>query len=200
MHKSASDAGNIGRPSYTTREQGDIAMAILTGTNGPNEIEGTRFADMIRGRGGNDELDGNRGDDTIDGGSGRDEIDGDAGRDVLFGRAGNDEIDGGSGNDVLYGGTGRDRLDGGSGNDRLSGGAGADIFEFDRGEGRDVVTDFQDGLDRVNFVDFNFRTARQALSHADQEGQDVLFDFGAGGTLRLADVDIHDLGAADFIL
>ena len=157
-------------------------MATITGTNGRNELEGTRFADLIRGRGGNDEFEGNGGNDTI------------------YGDSGNDEIDGGAGKDLLWGGAGNDRLDGGAGNDRLWGGAGRDLFEFERGDGRDVIEDFQDGLDRIDLDDFDFRSAAQALSHAVQVGDDVRFEFGAGGALRLVDVELRALGASDFIL
>jgi Ca2+-binding RTX toxin-like protein len=178
----------------------EFIMATITGNNRHNEIEGTRFSDLIRGLGGNDELEGNGGDDTVDGGSGSDEIDGDNGDDLLLGRDGNDHIDGGSGSDRLYGGAGRDRLDGDSGNDRLWGGSGYDIFEFERGDGRDVIQDFADGFDRIDLDDFDFRSASQALSYADQVGDHVRFDFGAGGTLLLVDVAIGQLGGADFIL
>jgi Ca2+-binding RTX toxin-like protein len=175
-------------------------MATINGNNGHNELEGTRFADLIRGRAGNDELDGNGGNDTIYGDAGNDEIDGDNGNDALLGGGGNDEIDGGAGSDRLWGGIGNDRLDGGAGNDRLWGGGGRDVFEFERRDGRDVVEDFQNGLDRIDFDDFNFRSAAQALSYADQAGDDVVFDFGASGRLTLASVDISELGASDFIL
>jgi Ca2+-binding RTX toxin-like protein len=175
-------------------------MATITGNNGHNELEGTRFADLIRGLGGNDEIEGRAGNDTADGGSGDDEVHGDAGNDRLLGGAGSDEVEGGSGSDQLLGGLGNDHLHGGTGNDRLWGGAGRDVFEFERGEGADRIEDFQNGLDRIDLHHFDFRSAAQALSYADQVGDDVYFAFGSGGALRLVDTSLSELGASDFVL
>jgi Ca2+-binding RTX toxin-like protein len=70
---------------------------------------------------------------------------------ALLGRGGDDVLSGAAGNDVL---------DGGAGNDTLSGGGGADSFRFSRGPasdgGVDVVTDFQDGSDRLLLDDDAF--------------------------------------------
>ncbi|WP_338067654.1 VCBS domain-containing protein, partial [Neisseria weixii] len=64
-----------------------------------------------------------------------------------------DRIDGG--NDTLIGGSGNDILFGGAGNDTLTGGVGADKFVFlaNGNSGRDVITDFQAGKDKVVFAD-----------------------------------------------
>jgi Ca2+-binding RTX toxin-like protein len=175
-------------------------MATITGTNGRNELGGSRLADLIRGLGGNDELEGRGGNDTIDGGRGNDEIDGDDGNDRLIGNAGNDDIDGGSGHDLLWGGGGRDHLDGGSGNDRLWGGLGSDVFEFERHDGADRIEDFQDGIDRIDLDDFDFTSAARALSYADQVGNHVVFAFGAGDRLTVMNTDLAELSGADLIL
>jgi hypothetical protein len=53
---------------------------------------------------------------------------------------------------------------------------------------------------RIELDDFGIRTAARALPRADQVGDHVRFDFGGGDTLLLVDVDLRDLGAADFIL
>ena len=58
---------------------------------------------------------------------------------------------GGSGDDTLIGGSGNDILDGGSGNDIISGGAGADTFKFSDGFGNDTITDFEDGVDTLEY-------------------------------------------------
>ena len=94
-------------------------MANLTGTNGPDQINGTQANDVITGRSGDDELIGWNGDDLIHGR---------AGEDVLFGGQGADRLQGGSGNDVLAGYTGADRIWGDLGNDELHGGDGDDIL------------------------------------------------------------------------
>jgi Ca2+-binding RTX toxin-like protein len=175
-------------------------MARLTGTNRNDDIDGTRRDDVIRGLRGNDEIDGRGGNERLYGQAGNDELDGDGGKDRLFGNKGDDELDGGAGNDRLSGGAGRDHLDGGAGNDRLWGGAGADVFEFERRDGADVIKDLEDGTDRIEFDDFDFANAAEALSFADQVGDDVVFDFGDDGRLTLANIDLADLGGRDFIL
>ncbi len=75
---------------------------------------------------------------------------GDGGRDNLIGRVGNDDLDGGGGRDILAGGTGDDTLSGGRGNDDLSGASGADVFHFDRGDGRDIIRDFDPDMDLIS--------------------------------------------------
>jgi Ca2+-binding RTX toxin-like protein len=52
----------------------------------------------------------------------------------------------------MSGGDGIDLIDGGRGNDRLSGGGAdgdADVFHFGANWGRDVITDFENGVDRI---------------------------------------------------
>ena len=59
---------------------------------------------------------------------------------------------GGSGNDRLVGGNGIDKLTGGVGNDTLIGGSGNDIFQINSGIGRDVITDYGNGNDRIKLL------------------------------------------------
>ena len=51
------------------------------------------------------------------------------------------ELDGGAGNDTLYDS---------AGDDTLTGGAGADIFIFGFLTGQDIITDFEDGIDKID--------------------------------------------------
>lgn len=53
--------------------------------------------------------------------------------------SGNDIIYAGSGNDIINAGTGNDTLIGGTGRDVLNGGTGADTYEFNIGDGYDVI-------------------------------------------------------------
>jgi Ca2+-binding RTX toxin-like protein len=83
------------------------------------------------------------------------------GADTLLGSLGNDTLLGGGGADLLQGGAGNDVLEGGVGADTLTGGAGADRFVFGALDSRaklpvfdtrgDVVTDFQEGVDKLDF-------------------------------------------------
>jgi Ca2+-binding RTX toxin-like protein len=92
---------------------------------------------------------GGSGADSLVGGAGADTLSGAAGNDRLSGLAQADTLSGDSGRDVLNGGSGADRLDGGTGRDTLWGGTGADVFVFQQGDGRDVLRDFQNGLDHI---------------------------------------------------
>ena len=58
---------------------------------------------------------------------------------------------GGNGSDILRGGAGNDTLVGGGGNDTMTGGAGADTFKFSDGFGNDTITDFEDGVDTLEY-------------------------------------------------
>lgn len=115
--------------SYRSSDQGlnvNLAKGTATGAGTDTlvdveNLDGSRFKDVIHGN----EL-GNR----LDGRSGPDEIYGHGGRDFIFGRGGNDLLFGQRGNDVLRGGPGRDQLDGGAGNDVCKGGPDPDSYVF----------------------------------------------------------------------
>ena len=53
------------------------------------------------------------------------------------------------GDDGIPGGGGNDKLTGGTGNDTMTGGAGADNFYFVSGDGQNVITDFEIGVDTI---------------------------------------------------
>ncbi|MGC1494889.1 MAG: hypothetical protein WA790_03705 [Sulfitobacter sp.] len=65
--------------------------------------------------------------------------------DVLGGGVGNDQLNGGNGNDILIDGAGQDTLRGGSG---------ADLFIFTRDGVRDVILDYQTGIDQIDLSGF----------------------------------------------
>ncbi|MCQ0971443.1 calcium-binding protein [Paracoccus sp. TK19116] len=164
-------------------------MANINGTNAADRLLGTRFNDDIDGRGGND---------RIFGLAGNDEIDGGAGSDLLSGGIGNDDLEGDAGNDRLFGGDGNDQLDGGRGNDVLTGGLGADRFEFERGDGRDVITDFRNGIDRLDFDDFSAAQIRAVIGGARQVGDDLVLTLSSDTSVRLQDFRRADLDLSDF--
>ncbi|AKB06509.1 RTX toxins and related calcium binding protein [Vibrio cholerae] len=117
--------------------------------------------------------------DIAHGGGGDDRIYGQGGVDLMFGGSGNDQLYGGEGNDGLRGGSGKDTLDGGAGNDILIGGLGNDILTGGSGEdlfkwvdgdldgGRDRITDFKIGEDKIDLRDLfsdETRTLEQLLN------------------------------------
>ena len=78
-----------------------------------------------------------------------------SGNDKLVGNDAANLLSAGAGDDVLTAGGGDDTLVGGAGTDTLAGGAGADLFVFAAGDsavgtGRDTVTDFERGADRID--------------------------------------------------
>jgi sugar lactone lactonase YvrE len=85
-------------------------IPTVVGTNGPDTLTGSPFADVFSTLGGKD---------TVKGGGGKDVICGGPGKDKLLGQAGNDRLFGQGGKDTLVGGKGKDRLVGGKGNDVL---------------------------------------------------------------------------------
>ncbi len=76
-------------------------------------------------------------------------------KDVITGTSGDDTIFGYGKNDILNGGAGDDRLIDGRGRDIMTGGSGADIFEFVQDGRRDKITDFEMGVDRLDFTDYD---------------------------------------------
>jgi Ca2+-binding RTX toxin-like protein len=89
--------------------------------------------------------------DTMIGGAGRSNFSGYKGNDTLVGGDNIDILQGGGGDDWLSGLAGADTLDGGvQGNDTLTGGSGRDQFVYSvANPGDDVITDFEDGLDKL---------------------------------------------------
>ena len=146
------------------------------------DIRGTDGPDLLRGTAGNDE------------------IRGEEGNDRLFGLAGDDRLRGDEGDDFLSGGAGNDRLRGDKGDDVLLGGEGRDRFIFNLQGGNDVVRDYTDGQDRLDFTNFNFASVDELLDRAVQNGADVVFTLPTDVTVTLQNVDLADLGGRDFLI
>ena len=90
---------------------------------------------------------------------------------------------GGGGNDRMIGADGADRLDGGPGNDKLTGGPSGDRFVASPGQDR--VTDFEDGLDRLDLSFFGLSGAAEAMARARDVRGGVEFRLGDGDRLRI---------------
>ena len=114
----------------------------------------------------------------------------------LIGNAGNDELIGGLGNDTLGGGDGADILKGGAGNDSLFGNAGNDVFAFSDDWGRDVIADFQDGVDLVSLSVLGLTSFEQLT--ITQNGSHAVVTFG-DDTIVIANTNVLAIDASDFI-
>ncbi|MGF1495714.1 MAG: hypothetical protein ACFB8W_02655 [Elainellaceae cyanobacterium] len=90
---------------------------------------------------------GNGADNTLYGNGGRNRLQGQLGNDTLHGDANDDQLLGGAGRDRLEGGEGSDWLWGGEGSDVLVGDLGRDYFMLEAAPGRDLIEDFEDGVD-----------------------------------------------------
>ncbi|MGX9357560.1 M10 family metallopeptidase [Roseobacteraceae bacterium S113] len=184
-----------------------------------------RFNDNGQGgEAGRDTVWGGYGRDTIQGGNGDDVFYGEWGNDVIFGRKGNDSIyggtnfdylSGGAGDDLIYGGYGRDRVIMGLGDDRyvdtaqtsfygddtITGGSGADTFVFDAVMAEDVITDFELGVDVLEFsVALAAGRSTNALADlAELRAEGVLLSFGEGQSILLQGLTTSS-GLADDIV
>ena len=126
--------------------------------------------------------------------SGIENLSGGTAADYLYGDAGANRLEGGAGNDYLHGRAGDDVLVGGAGADRLVGDAGIDRFVFDDESGTDVITDFEDGVDAIEFLIGSF--GFDDLEIVRHSGDAVLSY--SGGSIRLLGADAGDLDQSDF--
>lgn len=157
-------------------------IEIAAGGSGGDTIIGNAKNNKLTGNDGVDSLRGLGGDDTLLGGSGNDSLLGNSGRDVLVG---------GSGDDTIQGGQGRDVIKGMTGTDTLLGNAGRDKFVYKSGHGTDRIGDFQDDTDTLRIIGYG--DADAVLAKATEVAGDVVFDFGLGNVLTVADITIAAL-------
>ncbi len=170
---------------------------VLTGNGGndtilaggrADQVRGGAGADTLKGQNGNDKLWGNAGNDTLLGQAKNDKLWGGGGRDTLKGGDGEDKLWGGNKRDKLFGGDGDDVLNGQKGNDKLIGNAGADQFVFAKNGDKDTIRDFEDNVDEIRIKGLGTLAEVQAL--AQQNGADVVFDFGSGDILTVKNATI----------
>ncbi|MBG1267437.1 beta strand repeat-containing protein [Nostoc sp. WHI] len=105
---------------------------------------------------------------------------------LIFGFAGNDIIVGGGGNDQIYGGLGADNL---------TGGLGSDIFVLAKGEGRDIIKDFNISED---LIALSVGLTYSGLSIT-QSVNDTLIKDGSIQIALLTGIQASTLNASNFI-
>lgn len=180
--------------TYTVTDEGGLtstATVSVTVTGIADGVTRTAplFGGTVNGTGGEDTLIGLLGNDTLNGLGGHDTLFGALGNDKLFGGDGNDYLVGGLGDDKLEGGAGNDDLNGGINNDRLTGGTGADRFHAELAGGKDVVTDYQSGVDSV-VLDFLVNLKSSKVQDTNSDGiQDLVLTFTGGSTMTLLGIN-----------
>ena len=102
--------------------------------------------------------------------------------------------------DDFAGGDGDDTIEGTSRDNRLTGGDGADTFVFDQDSGKDTITDFTTGEDKIDLSAFPGITSMRDL-YCWQDGDDAVIYIGHhdGGRIILENVSIYELGTDDFV-
>ncbi|MBL8583715.1 MAG: right-handed parallel beta-helix repeat-containing protein [Rhizobiaceae bacterium] len=201
----------------------------LSGLDGDDKLYGLDGDDTLAGGNGNDLLDGGTGRDSMAGGNGDDTYIVDNAGDTVTenaasGKGGSDKVlasvsfvssgnieqitltgdaainaTGDSVANAIVGNDAANRIDGAGGDDLLTGNGGADTFVFVGRFGKDIITDFEVGRDRLDFSKADIGVDPESIMK--QVGDDVVFEFSRSMSLTLLDVNIADLqGYADAII
>jgi Ca2+-binding RTX toxin-like protein len=148
-------------------------------------------ADTINALGGNDSVNSGGGDDRVRAGNGADTVAAGDGADFVDGGNGADVIDAGAGADTIL--SGADDAD-----DTLTGGGDSDVFTFVGLHGDDTITDFEDGLDLIDFRDYEVNDISD-FDIRDDDGDTVIADYDGLSTVRLENFDSANVDDDDFI-
>jgi Ca2+-binding RTX toxin-like protein len=100
--------------------------------------------------------------------------------------------------DRIIGNRSQNVITGLGGDDMLTGGAGADRFVFRAGSGHDTITDFKDGVDRINVSHYDNVDGIKDIG-VSKSGDDTLVTLLNGDTVLLQHVSSHDISARDFM-
>ncbi|MDO9526868.1 MAG: Hint domain-containing protein, partial [Gemmobacter sp.] len=149
---------------------------------------------MITHTDGDDDLSGDAGDDTLTGGGGNDSLFGGDDNDALYGGTGNDSLTGGAGDDVVYGGPGNDTLVAGPGDDLLMGGDGDDTFQVANGFGNDTVVGGETGETNQDWIDARLMTGDATLIYSGDDAG-VLSD--GTSTMTFSEIERFGLGTGN---
>ena len=132
-----------------------------------------------------------------------DTITGNGGDNRLSGGSGSDILNGGDGQDILLGGDGNDRLDGGGDSDIVTGGLGSDRFVYGLvfgTERTERITDFENGIDRIDVSAFGFANFAAIDALATAFGAGLKIDLPGSQTLVITGLTLATFTAGDVIL
>jgi len=170
----------IDRVQYTNGTNGiGVTAALFNTALNTNDAAGDTYINV-------ENLYGSSWEDILYGDEGDNRLDGRGARDLLFGREGDDFLVGGAGNDLLVGGTGDDFLNGGAGND---------AYSFGENSGTDIILNYEDDADIIEYTFGVFSFADLTIT---QQGATAVIE-SASGTIRLSNTDISVLDASDFL-
>jgi ABC-type amino acid transport substrate-binding protein/Ca2+-binding RTX toxin-like protein len=184
---------------------GGIGKDTVYGDKGNDLLEGNKGNDLLYGGQGDDTLYGGKDDDLVMGGIGEDRVLGDKGDDMLhggkdddlvMGGIGEDTVLGDKGNDLLEGNEDDDLLNGGQGDDTLRGGEGSDRFVLAPRNGRDIIQDFEDGIDLLRL---DGGLAFENLTLTEESGSTVI-TFGNQRLALVSGVASSLLTPEDFLI
>jgi Ca2+-binding RTX toxin-like protein len=149
---------------YFTNQPG-VTASLATGTYA---FDANNYGTMIN----MEHLIGGAGNDSLTGNAGFNKLDGGAGSDILAGGLGNDELWGGAGSDLLIADGGDDLL---TGNYSLQGygDAASDTFKVTTAAHNVTIGDFKQGVDKLDFSDFNLGSSTYWTAHAVQSAPTV---------------------------
>ena len=206
--------------NYALRQTG-ASTNYLQGTYGPETLQGTSGNDYLNGRAGADALIGELGDDTYnvndktakvyeDFNGGIDTIRASIGyalpanvENLTMVADGEKYATGNALPNIITGNSGTNVITGGLGNDILTGGGGKDTFSFQRGDGSDIITDFQAGTsgpDLIRLNDYGFSTFAEVEAAMTQVGDDTHLALSSFETLVFRDTQLASFDKGDFLL
>ncbi len=175
------DGGDGVDTAYYASSAGAVQVDLAAGTGAGGDATGDSLANI-------ENVAGSRFDDVLSG---------DTGANRLTGNGGADTLNGGAGNDKIYGGTGTDRLNGGADNDYLVGGIEADTFAFGTNWGRDVIGDYQQGIDILDMSATGLTAAEVTIVDGGN-GHTLVIDTLTGlNRIRLDNTDWTTISTAD---
>ena len=178
--------------AYLPSVIGTAASERIDGTSARETIDAGDGADTILAAGEDDTVVGGGGADDIDGGSDDDCLVGDG---AILGTSSGEIIDGTAGGETIIALAGDDTINGGAGDDTMLGGQGADVFLFAAGYGRDMIVDFEDGLDVIySAIPLNDLILTDTAS-----GLEISHSGAPGDTLLLLGISAHQIDGSDII-
>ncbi|RKG37263.1 calcium-binding protein [Acinetobacter rongchengensis] len=173
----------MARVTFEGGDGGDVIEGVLNhrtniinSNDGDDIVVGNLIAvNIIDGGKGNNQLTGGNNTDTLQGGSGDDFIYGLGGNDLILGGDGNNTLFGGDGDDVITGGDGNDWLQGDAGADILTGGMGDDAYDVD--ELDTIIENLNEGRDII-FIENNFDLSGTNIESIRLKGDGNFFAVG----------------------